>query len=228
MTQTDSSDLSRRRVLASVGAVGVGAFGGGVGVADRVTRDPREYTHYTYAASGTETTDDADGPRLQVAWESRYNGEPATDSGDGPVYVDDADGPLFTESDVLPGDYGTASIRLAVEGAEAVSVRLVPVVQGPLASAVSIRLGYDTGLFGIGACDGVDDPDDVAGDVTTSLAAFGAAYSEDGLSLDPSCLGPDEELCLGFGWEFPATETNEWQGASTGFELAFYAEGCSE
>lgn len=228
MTRPDRSGISRRRVLASAGAVGAGAFGGGVGVADRVTRAPREYTHYTYAASpaqmeGTETAT----PRLRVAWESRYNGEPAATSGDGPELVDDAVGPLFTSADVLPGDYGTASIRLTVEGDQPARITLLPVVQGALAAAVSVRLGYDTGLFGIGACEGVDHPTDVAGDVTMSLAAFGSAYGTDGLSLNPDCLAPGEELCLGFGWEFPATETNEWQQAATAFELGFYAEGCS-
>lgn len=225
----DISDLSRRRVLASVGAVGVGAFGGVVGIAGRVTRDPRAYTHYTYAASplqtdGNETTS----PQLRVAWESRYNGERVTASGDGPEYVDDTAGPLFTAPDLLPGDYGTASIRLAVEGDEPARIRLVPDVQGSLATAVSVRFGYDTGLFGVGACEGVDEPGDVAGDVTMSLAAFGTTYGDEGLSLNPDCLAPDEELCLGFSWEFPATETNEWQLAATTFELAFLAEGCLE
>ncbi len=225
----DGPDVSRRRLLASAGAVGMGAFGGAVGVADSVTHEPREYSHYTYAGTpaqieGTETA----GSRLRVAWESRYNGEPVAASGDGPEYVADAAGPLFTAPDVLPGDYGTASIRLTAEGEEPVSVRLVPAVQGSLATAVSIRLGYDTGIFGIGACDGVDDPDDVVGDVTMSLAAFGDTYGDDGLSLNPDCLDPGEVLCLGFGWEFPATAANEWQRATTAFELAFYAEGCSE
>ncbi|NHX35165.1 MULTISPECIES: hypothetical protein [Halolamina] len=229
MTRPDTPELNRRRVLASAGLVGAGAFGGAVGVADRVTRDPREYTHYTYArvpaqVDGTDTAD----PRLRVAWESRYNGERVATSGEGPEFVDDAAGPLFSASNVLPGDYGTASIRLAVEGDEPVQVRVVPVVRGSLATAVSVRLGYDTGVFGIGACDGADRPDDVAGDVTMSLAAFGEAYGDEGLSLNPDCLAPDEELCLGFGWKFPATETNEWQRASTTFELAFHAEGCSE
>lgn len=226
MTRPDTPTINRRRVLASAGVVGVGAFDGTVAVADRVTRDPREYTHYTYAGTPVQTDDS--GARLRVAWESRYNGERVATSGEGPEFVDDAAGPLFAASAVLPGDFGTASIRLAVEGDEPMRVRLVPRVEGELAAAVSIRLGYDTGIFGVGACDGADEPDDVAGDVTMSLAAFGGAYGDEGLSLNPECLAPDEELCLGFGWEFPATETNEWQRTSTTFELAFHAEGCSQ
>ena len=227
MTYPDPPEISRRRVLASAGAVGAGAFGGGLGVAGRVTREPHEYTHYTYAAPA-QIEGDGTGSRLRVAWESRYNGEPSAASGDGPEFVDDADGPLFAAPDVLPGDSGTASIRLAVEGEEPLAIRLVPVVRGSLAEAVSVRLGYDTGIFGIGSCESVDAPTDVAGDVTMSLAAFGERYGDEGLSLNPACLGPDEQLCLGFGWTFPASESNEWQGTSTGFELAFRAEGCSE
>lgn len=223
MTNPPTPDISRRRALASVGAIGVGAFG--ATLADRVTRAPREYSHYTYAATPEQLADEQGPLQLRVAWESRYNGEPVDAGGDEPTFVGDADGPLFSVPNVLPGDYGTASIRLAVEGDRSARVRLAPVVTGSLADAVRVTLGYDTGFFGIGACEGVDAPSDVADDVSGSLAAFGAEYGEEGLALG-GCLEPGEELCLGFAWEFPASETNEWQHTSTAFELGFHAAEC--
>jgi hypothetical protein len=252
MTHKDNHDISRRRVLASAGALGVGVLGSG-GLRSRVTTpSAQRYTHYTYAAPS-----DLDLARLKVAWYSTYNGartelsstETALSGADDStnnttasgssddtesganleVYVDDVDGPLFAESNVLPGDFGTASIGLFVEGEQPVRVQLRPTVEGALAEVIDVTLGYDTGFFGIGGCGGADTPEDVAEDVTMSLAAFGETYGDDtgsGLLLTPSCLQPGDGLCLGFAWEVDEDVANQWQGASVAFELAFVAEGC--
>jgi hypothetical protein len=251
MTHKDNHDISRRRVLASAGALGIGVLGTG-GFRSRGTTPPAQhYTHYTYAAPS-----DLDLARLKVAWYSTYNGaltelsstetelsgtddstnnttasDPSDDDSGANLqaYVDDVDGPLFAESNVLPGDFGTASIGLFVEGEQPVRVQLRPTVDGALAEVIDVTLGYDTGFFGIGGCGGADTPADVAEDVTMSLAAFGETYGNDtgsGLSLAPDCLAPGDGLCLGFAWEIDESVADEWQGASVAFELAFVAEGC--
>lgn len=234
--------ISRRQLLASVGAVGV------VGLGFRratVTGEPPAYTDYTYAMS------DDGGPRLRVAWYSTYNGrlvnatpvEGGSDAtaGDGDptppeAYVDGYDpetyGPLVSHANVLPGDSGTVALGLFAEEMDA-RLRLIPTVDGDLGRVVDLAVWYDTGLFGIGGCAGTDVVPE-SPDVETTLAAFGEEYgpgspSPDGFPLREGfgdCLPEGDRLCLGFAWRIDESVTNEWQGRGVGFELAVAAEQC--
>lgn len=132
----DSPRLSRRTLLAGLGAVGLVATGPGV---VRALQGHPPYTNYTYA----QTTEG--GPDLRVAWYETYNGEYQEDSNrftdgapqlqntsdafndsatagrfvdtTGPNQVDAP--PVVTLPNVHPGDRGTLVLGLLAENAEA-------------------------------------------------------------------------------------------------------------
>lgn len=237
----EPNSYSRRRLLTAVGAASVGAFTGGTLLPARLTAQPPAYTHYTYAQS---PDDEADGPRLRVAWASTYNGtlqntSPHWTEGD-PVYLDSYDvdiyGPLVVEGNVLPGDSGTISIELIAESMDArIQCKITDKIGGEqfgtLAPYLSVGLWYDTGLFGIGDCAGATDvPADA--DFRGDLAALGSRFGPNGTEElwlargGRECLPDGERLCLSFAWELPNGVPNELQRESTSFGLSFQAEQC--
>ncbi|MFT4921221.1 MAG: hypothetical protein ACI8XM_000417 [Haloarculaceae archaeon] len=139
--------LSRRRVLAGLGAAGSLALGAGFYTA--VTR-ARPYTKYTYAQ-----TDETGGSRLRVAWYESYNGqflEAQTDSTEtnatrvletetAPEYVPEATGPVVSVGNVMPGDTGTLVVGLQVEsiaeGEEGLEVWFRPTLTDDLENGVN-------------------------------------------------------------------------------------------
>ncbi|MFB6108864.1 MAG: hypothetical protein ABEJ82_08505 [Haloplanus sp.] len=132
---TRDSTISRRDILASIGAVGL--LAGGPRVA-RALRGEPPFTRYTYA----QTTES--GPDLRVAWYERYNGvvveesnaltggpaldntsDSFNDSGDAGRFVDrtgpdavDA-GPVLSIPNAQPGDDGLLVVGLRAEDADA-------------------------------------------------------------------------------------------------------------
>jgi len=132
---THDSPLTRRKLLAAIG--GVGLLAAGPRVVGALGGDPA-FTRYTYAQSAS------DGPDLRVAWYERYNGTvleesnrfsaaaPLTNSSDsfnasgdagrfvdltGPDAVDA--GPVFSIPNAHPGDEGLLLIGLRAEDADA-------------------------------------------------------------------------------------------------------------
>ena len=118
---TNRLNVHRRRLLAAAGAAGIAGVGFGRTQASVSGHSP-DYAGATYAASN--------GPRLRVAWYSTYNGERQSASPtDGEAwdheaigrYVDGVEealtGPVIDVPNLLPGDAGTLSVGLLVEGA---------------------------------------------------------------------------------------------------------------
>lgn len=125
---TNPRPISRRKILAGVGTVGLLTVGAGLGSGLR--GDP-QYTHYTYAQEDG-------GPNLLVTWYETYN-----DGAGGPVdrsspdlepnnasfedaaandeFVDDlglvfdARGPVIDIPNAMPGDTGSLIVGLTVE-----------------------------------------------------------------------------------------------------------------
>lgn len=145
-------------------------------------------------------------------------------------------GPLIDASNVLPGDSGTVGIGLAIEEMDA-RVRLFVTdgsgegpVSGALAEVIEVALWYDTGILGIGGCQGAESvPENPA--IETTLRDLGDQYGPDGDGLPitsglEGCLEEGDRLCLGFAWRIDESVTNAYQGTAAEFGLAFRAEQC--
>lgn len=238
MTQKKHPDPTRRRVLASVGAVGAGTYGflrfGDVLPAG----SERRYTHYTYAQ-----TDEASGPKIRIAWYSTYNGEllfgtPTNDDNewrydDEEGYADGieavlSDRPAIDVSNVLPGDSGTLSVGLFAESSDArVWMRLrTDHGTSTLADAVRLTAWYDTGIFGIRGCRGAEGAsgfDRILDGTLGTPGVLAQGHQIDPGLLDNSVLPAGERLCLALSWALPTNAGNELQGTAAGFDLEFRA-----
>ena len=238
MTDRDT-EITRRQALAGVGAVGFATAGLARG---RSTGSWNEYTNYTYA----ETT----GRRLLVGWQTIYNGEVVVDGptnetngGDGDDFADDVtDVRLIDLDDVLPGDEGAASVGLRVEdGVEeglAVEMRVTPTIGNDhasveLAERIEVDVRYDTGLLGVGSCEGVNG--EFAGfgrEIFSGTVAELAGHDlSEGITIGPGffdngCLTPGDRRCLLFYWELPTGGGNAGMGGSVDFDVAFGVSPC--
>lgn len=254
MTPDEELPYSRRKLLASVGVVGTASLGFARGNR-RVSGTEPSYPNVTYAAT--------EGPELRIGWHATYDdgrdgdslrtvspGTGAWDHDNTAEYADDLDddgpegpvgpaGPVFDLDDVVPGDSGTLSVGLQI-GEESqpgtVWARRLLAGEGALASVIDIELWYDTGIFGVGGCQGAESGSFGGPVVTgtlaepdTSLAATGSL--EAGLRLDPGvvtadCLEPGDRLCLGFRWSIDEEVGNAYQGEGMRFALDFGAVSC--
>jgi len=225
--------VTRRQALAGVGAVGFATVGLSRG---RSTGSWNEYTNYTYA--------ETNGRRLLVGWQTLYNGDVVvdgpTDEGD---FADDVtDVRLIDLDDVLPGDEGAASVGLRVEDdveeGLAVEMRIEPTIGNDhasveLAERIEVDVRYDTGLLGVGSCEGVNG--DFAG---FGEELFSETFADlvdddlsDGITIDPGlfdngCLTPGDQHCLLFYWRFPVGGGNAGKGGSVDFDVTFSVRPC--
>ena len=238
MTKGDLK-LTRRKALAGAGAIGFATLGMGRG---RPTASWNEYVNYTRA--------ETNGRRLLVGWQSTYDGS-GTEAVvvDGPTdEADSADGvtdvPLIDLDDVLPGDEGAASVGLRVEDDLGEGLRawmqIIPTVGSDrpsteLADRIQIDIRYDTGLLGVGGCEGADGPfadfgTEIFSGSFADLAGGSTPLSE-GILLDPrlfgdGCLTPGDQRCLLFHWRFPVGRGNAGKGGSVDFDVTFGVDPC--
>lgn len=231
MTHEQHPDPDRRRVLAGLSAVGLGAYGL---TSVRGSGSDSPYTNYTYAESH--------GPMLRVAWYSTYNGElvsgTPTDDGEWAFdatdeYVDGVvetlDGPVVDVSNLLPGDSGTLSVGLFAESTDArvwMRLRTDDSAPTPLAEALDIAVWYDTGIFGVGGCRGAENGVRFETIVDGTFADVGALSS--GIELNPGVfdngvIPEGEKRCLAVAWALPLDAGNHLQGSNTRFDLEFRA-----
>jgi hypothetical protein len=236
MTNQRYPEPTRRSVLASVSAIGIGAYGftrfRGISTAGSDT----QYTNYTLA--------ETHGPELLVGWYSTVNGELKSGS---PVddetweydstdeYIDDVESvltgsPAIDVDNALPGDSGTLSVGLFVSpDSESGRVWLrLKAGDGSLAETVEIRMWYDTGIFGIGGCQGAENgtPVDTITAEDATLAAPGQLA--DGIEINPGIfdngeINPGDRICVALEWSLPIGVGNVLQNASTDFDLEFVA-----
>ena len=237
MTTKRYVEPTRRSVLTSVGAAGVGGYGFLRFRGASTAGDGGEYTNYTLA--------ETHGPQLLVGWYSTYNGHLRSGTPtDGDAwgydsteeYVDGvdavlADHPAVDVGNLLPGDEGTLSVGLVIRpGSESgrVWMRLDSGAGSQLSEAIGVDVWYDTGIFGIGGCRGAED-----GTAIDTITAPGATLADpgplsDGIEInsglfDNGVIDPDERVCVALSWSFPTGNGNELQHSSTTFDLEFVA-----
>jgi len=233
MKHRQLSDITRRHLLTSVGIAGVGTYGF-LRLHGASTAAPTyQYTNYTIAES--------DGPRLLVGWYSTYNGAvlsgapldngewdgTATDS-----YIDGvetvlADNPAVDVDNLLPGDSGTLSVGLFADSEPLRAwARLGSKGTGPLSEAIKIEVWYDTGIFGIGGCQGAESGSSIDPITDTDATLADPGDLVDGVELNPGIfdngvIEADQQVCIALAWELPETAGNELQNTAASFDLEF-------
>ena len=242
--------LSRRRVLAGLGGIGVASAGAGLGTS-ALFSDEESFEGNTITAGTLD---------LLVGYYSYWDQGMA---GEGSV-SGTADGEAVSAdlSDVKPGDSGLVAFCPQIETNPAYLWLAGELTnssengytepepedengEGELEENVDVEVNYCTVADDVG--DGFD-----PGDVTTVATAWSGtlaeflAMSETGIALDgdasvpqggsfpepgdQACFdGTDAEgdnYCLCLDWEVPTSVGNEIQGDSLEFDLQFYAEQC--
>ncbi len=238
----DRPKLTRRRVLATVGALGAAV--GGTGLATEPS--------ITYANT---TTVQVESGTLEVEWRETYNGEVREDTRNGNFT---SDGAVIEFDGILPGDAGTLSFRLTnISGEEVdpeLSLNLESAAEngineperkagdtstdgdpqgedfpGELQNKVQASLWEDTGIAGVSDILGINGfgADNLTQDLGEPNIGDGTlkavANSVNNYSLGPLSSAPDGgQVSVAFRWEYadPA-DINITQGDSVkfGFEL---------
>ena len=234
MTQKESG-LTRREALAGAGAVGFATLGAASGRRTG-TDNWDEYTDYTYAQTDTPLN-------LLVGWRRTENGSVVDSSPVGAVDdVGTAGVRLVDVDNALPHDYGTASVGLRLEDPEdtaRVWLRIDPDLDDlddasvALAERITLTVRQDTGIFGIGGCGGAEGEFANAGTPIAdgTLADIDGTALADGVELRPGllgdgCLGPGEQRCLTFAWEFDGEGGNAGRGGAVDFLVEFAVDEC--
>jgi hypothetical protein len=239
--------LTRRRLLAGLGATGLVA--GGPFAVRSLAGDHRQYVRYTYAQA------DGNASRLRVAWYATYRGAAVAGEGDPTStdgYLPGATGPTVVVDGVLPGDWGTLVVGLLGEADYTVWLRVLVeerengltepeaaagdvTATGDLAGALAVTVFHDDGLAGIGACNGVRDG--LAGDAEArvlggSLDGLAGVDRYDGapstgLSLSfggDGCLPAGSSRCVSLAWSLGGDARTQTDAASV--TVAFAAVEC--
>jgi len=237
MTTERHPKPTRRSVLTSVGAAGVGGYGFLRFRGASTAGDGEEYTNYTLA--------ETHGPQLLVGWYSTYNGHLRSGAPtDGDVweydatdeYIDGvdavlADHPAVDIGNLLPGDSGTLSVGLFVEPdseSGRVWMRLDSGAGSQLSEAIEVAVWYDTGIFGIGGCQGAENGPTIDTITPSSATLADSGSLSEGIEInsgifDNGVIDPSERVCVALSWSFPAGNGNELQNSSTTFDLEFVA-----
>lgn len=260
-------EYSRRHVLAGIGTVGAGLGAS----AALFTGESRAYTTYTKVPVDVDTRSTAssqsqpDQHGIRVAWWESYNGRVLETQGDGsetnatrvidddsePTFVPEANGPIVTAGNVLPGDEGVVGIGIEADVPEnrelAVWFRTGLVADGEnginepeskhpeedpddpddgeLDEYAEVTVWEDSGLAGVGVNDGRVVP--VAEDELASGSlreVFDGSDLADGVDL--GCLSSGETTYVSLHWALPATAGNVVQSDSATFDLEFRAARC--
>jgi hypothetical protein len=208
----DKLNLTRRKILSAVGAVGAAIGGAGL------ITEPS----LTYAAT---TTVEVESGTLEVDWRETYNGNVLEDTRSS-TYTQD--GAVISLGNVLPGDVGTVSFRL--RNPQSANSAVTPELslnllgtaengiidpeaeagdttggadEGELQEYLDATLWYDEGLMTFDILGG----DNATREMGESLITSGAdgtladvASAVDDTRLNE--LSPGEEVTVAFRWEF--------------------------
>ncbi|MFC4988015.1 SipW-dependent-type signal peptide-containing protein [Saliphagus infecundisoli] len=188
----DGDGPSRREILA--GASGLGVFGavGGAGTY-AVLNDSEEFPGSSIAAGELGLAIDCQGGGCET----------------------DGNAVSVSFGGIEPGDTGTRTIELTVEGnAARLWLRTAcPPASDPLGDALAVTLSDDEGCGGTGEL--------FSGSLTDLRREFA-----DGISLSEGCLDPGDTRCLTLEWNFSEEDVEGLVGLSAELELEFVAEQC--
>lgn len=184
---------------------------------------------------------------LRLTWWETYNGATLTTptaSTDG----GSAAGPAISLGNVLPGDFGTLTVRLRLDSETADELAVKPVLtvsligepgSSGLEEFLEATVWYDTGVLGIdafGAHNGERNfgerlvHPDAAGTLADVVAALEGGVVLDAAPVIPatSCLDTGDDVTITVGWSFPPEQehVNAAQGTSVEFDLRFDVEQC--
>lgn len=231
------TERSRRRFLGLVTGVGATAVGFGA-FTDRGV---------AYTNDATMTTEA--GIDLQVAWRAEYNGA-VVESRDDPEAL-----PLAL-GNVLPGDSGALSFRVALADSEpgaatvtatfdntdadgapvnAENGRNQPELEagdttpheGELLDAIRARVWADVGVLGVSFLGACDGDADATEVIASGSLRDVLAEFRDGVPVSRGgCLSAEEAACVGLEWWVDASTGNQIQGDSVDLSLAFTATEC--
>lgn len=183
---------SRREILA--GASGIGVFGavGGAGTY-AVLNDAEEFPGSSIAAGELDLDIDCQDGGCET----------------------DGNAVSFSFDGIEPGDTGTRTIELTVEGNPArLWLRTAcPPASDPLGDALSVTLSDDEGCGGTGKL--------FSGSLTDLQREFAR-----GIALVENCLEPDDTRCLTLEWSFPDEDVEGLVGLSTELDVEAIAEQC--
>lgn len=222
----DRSGLTRRKMLTTVGATGLGS----VGVLGFSTEDSVRYTKAVPVEGGT----------FEVDWRETYNNDVLEDTRTGSRFT--SEGAVISLDDVLPGDVGTVSFRLenvsdsTVEPALSLVMtetdengRTEPEEQsgdesqdaGELQEFIHTELWYDQGLAGFEVFGGDNAVQDVGEDLITGGAEGTLAdVVAEVKNVSLGQLDPDQTVTVSFRWEFEdRQDVNVTQTDSVGFKF---------
>ena len=142
-----------------------------------------------------------------------------------------ADHPAVDIGNLLPGDEGTLSVGLFVEPDSESGrawMRLDSGAGSQLSEAIEVAVWYDTGIFGIGGCQGAEN-----GPTIDTITPAGATLADPGVLsegieinsgvFDNGVIEPGERVCVALSWAFPTGSGNELQDSLTTFDLEFVA-----
>jgi hypothetical protein len=102
---------------------------------------------------------------------------------------------------------------------------------GELQDELRIEVWYDSGMMGLGACNGrfEESVEQLVGDGTGVVSGTLREMSEqfpEGIQLFDGCTEVGESRCVGVRWWLPGDTGNHVQTDSVGFELQFAATEC--
>jgi predicted ribosomally synthesized peptide with SipW-like signal peptide len=235
-------DLTRRKVLAGLGAVGLASAGAGLGTS-ALFSDRESFEGNVFTAGELD---------LAVRYDAVYNGSPAENLAPTPSGTVDGDPGLFyTLDDVKPGDSGSVNVCFELntnpaylwfcttQTADGENGQNEPELEAEGADTDGLGELDDAIVASAFYCDeqGVPiDGGDIATDVTLAglLAAFAGgqplnAAAVDAVAGDQAPYPPSAEPgattgpCICIEWALPVETGNEVQSDTLAFDIVFHA-----
>lgn len=234
--------LTRRNVLAGLGATGAASVGG-------LALFTEPAVAFQNSVTLSTASDGNGGSDCRLEWVETYRGV-VQETGNA---ESGSNGPIVSLSNVLPGDYGSLCFELTVEGPEDVDPRFAfrldeeltgengitepeekagdTTASGELQNMVDVAVWYDEGLAGLDPFGSRNCSRDVGEslvdpDAEGSIASVADGLS-DGISLTETCLSDGESVRIALRWEFADdADVNRAQSDTVGFDLDFSVESC--